>query len=182
MKKSDLIITDSINFTRQSSHLQMRICPPIAFWNHSLVSRNFLSQSLFSAHRKNGRTKSETKNDQRKKNKKWGVSEGIFRNDLPKFYDTHYMMPPITNREITKNQVNLFFKHPTIDYMNRFTWQDLINGTKPTKKKNQKFNKLNGYSYSFMPNEASSSLFFICQKDGRNNTENKITKLKYQNQ
>ena len=31
------------------------------------------------------------------------VHAASLRKDLPKFYDTHYMLPPITNREVIKN-------------------------------------------------------------------------------
>ena len=37
-------------------------------------------------------------------------TERIIRNDLPKFYDTHYMMPPISNREISNNRINQIYK------------------------------------------------------------------------
>nr|UIB38903.1 hypothetical protein [Trentepohlia sp. YN1317] len=43
----------------------------------------------------------------------------ILRNDLPKFYDTHYMITPITNREITNNnQINSIYKINRVNPIN----------------------------------------------------------------
>nr|UIB38784.1 hypothetical protein [Trentepohlia sp. YN1242] len=200
-------------FTQHSSSLQMRICPPIAFWNHSLLSissfssvqllpleksinrfskmdrvlnRNFYKDFLlmngdtpdiFYQNQMTTKAKNyfqkinlrQASNRKRIISKPLKLSSKMFRNDLPKFYDTHYMMPPITNREI----MNILF-------FDTFSFQPRRNGyykkQKPIKD-NTSISHTHFFSDFFSSNIEKNH---FVKKDIKNASQNKRKRL-YQN-
>ena len=82
-------------------------------------------------------------------------SERILRNDLPKFYDTHYMMPPITNREITNNN-----KINQIDKIS-----DNINSNSKVRSVKELLSSPEGNSFKkFIKTDVSSNLYHFSRR------------------